>query len=175
MPVGIVVAREEIDSPWQDHIWRPVGVVTGVPELFQWKELMRGDGWVHYYAATLPLELFAKETEAYKHNLESGQPALYIVLTEADEDGPADFPYEVHLVTASPFEAQDYLDSGEEIVEPVEMPKGVALWIGGFVEAHHVERTFRKRRRDEVKVEEHKFGQEPIFETRQRLRQNGDG
>lgn len=175
MPVGIVVAREEIDSPWQDHLWRPVGVVAGVPELFQWKELMRGEGWIHYYATTLPLELHRKETEAYKHNLESRHPSLYIVLSEVDEDTDAEFPYHVHLVTASPFEAQDYLDSGEEIVEPVEMPKGVAGWISSFVDEHHVEQTFKKRRRDEVKIEEHKFGQEPIFETRHRTRQNGDG
>ena len=55
------------------------------------------------------------------------------------------------------------------------MPKGVAGWISSFVDEHHVEQTFKKRRRDEVKIEEHKFGQEPIFETRHRTRQNGDG
>ena len=39
MPLGVVVAREDIDSQWQDHVWRPVGVLPGAPEIDGWKEL----------------------------------------------------------------------------------------------------------------------------------------
>jgi hypothetical protein len=62
-------------------------------------------------------------------------------------------PLEVTLVTASPFEAQDYCDTGEEIVERVPMPEGLIALIRDFISAHHVEEEFRKRRRDRVRVD----------------------
>ena len=40
---------------------------------------------------------------------------------------------EVVLATASPYEAQDYTDSGEEIVEKVMMPPGLVAWVRDFV------------------------------------------
>lgn len=171
-PVGVVIERRQIDSPWQDHVWRPVSVVPGAPPVTEWKELLRGEGWAHYLAATLPLELHRKETAAYKHNLESGHPALYVVLRQQPE---GDRPVEVHLVTASPYEAEAYLASGDEIVEPVAMPEPLAEWLAAFVEEHHVEEVFRKRQRDKINPDEHKFGKEPIFVTGQRLRQGPDG
>lgn len=167
MPVGVVVAREDIDNAWEDHIWRPVGILPGAPEVEGWKELRRGEGWVQYHAATLPLELFRKETEAYKYNLAGREPVVYVVLAEDEEAG--EFPFQVHLVTASPYEAQDYLDSGEEIVEPILMPEGVVAWISTFVEEHHKDEKFKKRKRDEVDLEEHKFGSEPIVVVRERM------
>lgn len=170
--VGVVIAREDIDNKWEDHVWRPVGVLPGAPDVDDWTELRRGEGWVHYHAQTVPLELHRKETESYKFNLEGREPVLYVVLS--DEDNESDFPYEVHLVTASPYEAADYLDSGEQIVEPVEMPESVFAFVSQFVDEHHVDEKFKKRKRSEVKIEEHKFGQEPIVELRKRMgRGNG--
>ena len=170
IPVSVVVAREDIDSQWQDHIWRPVSVLPGSPDVDEWTELQRGEGWVHYYAATVELELFRKETDAYKFNLEGREPVVYVVLSDED-DIEDDRPIGVHLVTASPYEAADYLDSGEQIVEAVAMPVELFALVSDFVDKHHVEEKFKKRKRDEVKLEEHKFGQEPIFEMRKRMRQ----
>lgn len=167
--MGVVVLREEIDNPWQDYAWRPVEVVPGAPETEDWKEMRRGEGWIQYHAATVPLELFRKETEAYKTNLEGGRPVVYVILYDEEEED-SDFPA-VHLVTASPFEAQDYLDSGEQIVEAVPMPDPVAAWMEDFVRDHHVEETFKKRQRDEVNIEEHKFGNESLAELRKRQKE----
>ena len=180
LPVGVVVARQDIDSPWQDHEWRPVAVFAGAPPVAEWKELRRGEGWVQFHAATLPLELFRKDTEAYKFNLEGAEPVLYVVLAE-DDDEEAPYPYAVQLVTASPYEAQDYLDSGEAIVEPIEMPEALLAWVSDFVETHHQEEAFYKRRPDKGKTADHKFGQEPIVVVRERVarerkaRSRGDG
>lgn len=171
--VGVVIAREEVDSKWEDHVWRPVGVLPGSPEIDLWEELRRGDGWVHFYAGTYELELFRKETDAYKFNLEGKEPVIYVVLSEPeDEEDESDCPFCVHVVTASPYEAADYLDSGDQIVEPVPMPRSLYTAIDDFVQEHHVEKKFKKRKRDEVKLEEHKFGQEPIFEIRKRMSQD---
>ena len=173
--VGVVVAREGLDSKWEDYVWRPVGVVHGEPELEPWQEMRRGDGWVHFYAGTHTINLFRKETDEYKFNLEGREPVIYVVLSQPDdyeeEDEDAICPYAVHLVTASPYEAADYLDSSDQIIEPVPMPQSVIALIAEFIGEHHVEQQFKKRQRDEVKLEEHKFGQEPLVELRKRMRQ----
>ena len=57
------------------------------------------------------------------------------------------------MVTASPYEAQDYTDSGEELVERVPMPEGVQAWVWEFIERFHVEETFIKRKRDKKRTD----------------------
>jgi hypothetical protein len=52
------------------------------------------------------------------------------------------------------------------------MPKALFTAVDDFVQEHHVEQKFKKRKRDEVKLEDHKFGQEPIFEVRKRMGQD---
>jgi len=169
IPLGVVIAREDIDSRWQDHVWRPIGILPGAPPVGDWREMQRGEGWVHYHAATVPLELFAKETEAYKYNLEGREPSIFIVFS-GEEDEENDRPLSVHLATASPYEAADYLDSGEQTVEPVAMTPELLALVSEFVGAHHVEEKFKKRKNIKVKPEEYKFGQEPIVELRKRMR-----
>lgn len=167
VPIGVVIAREDVDSEWEDHIWRPIGVLPGAAEIDCWKEIGRGEGWEHYHAATVPMELFRKETDSYKFNLEGREPVIYIVMS--DDDDEAEEPVSVQLVTVSPYEAADYLDSGELIVEPVAMPPELFAFVSDFVDEHHVEEKFKKRKNTKVKLEEHKFGQEPIFEMRKRM------
>ncbi len=171
--IGVLAERRKIDHPWQDYEWEPVGVWAHAPKIDTVQELRRGEDFVQYHLATEPLELFRKETEAYKVNLDEAQPVIYVILRE-DEDADDGAPMLVHLVTASPFEAQDYLDSGDEIVARLDMPKDVEAVIRAFVEAHHVEEQFKKRRRDRLVLEDHKFGQEPIFETRKRALKEHD-
>ena len=95
-----------------------------------------------------------------------------MVLRENDEisdETNDEVPLEVHLVTASPFEAQDYLDTGEDIIERMPLPDALLEQIKTFIAEHHEDEKFKKRKRDKLDIEEHKFGQEPIFETRQRM------
>lgn len=169
VPVGVVVVREDADNPWQDFVWRAAGVVLGPQEDASWREIERGDGFVRYFAGVCDLELFRKETEAYQVNLNNKVPVLYIVMREA-EDVDAEQPIDLHLVTVSAYEAQDYLDTGEEIVDSIPMPETLLAWVQRFIDKHHVEEKFVKRKRDEVRLEEHKFGQEPIFVQAERDR-----
>jgi len=119
-------------------------VIPGAAPCGEWKEIARGDGWVRFHAGSLELELFRKETEGYKHNLSLEQPSVFIVLREGDEDDPQEItPF---LATVCPYEAQDYMDSGEDIVEQVPMPDSVAAWLAVFIEAHHVDEPFKKRK-----------------------------
>ena len=143
MRLGVVVERRDIDSPWQDYVWRPVAVIPGAPEVDQWKEVNRGEGWIQYHAATLSLELHRKETEAYHYNLASRPPVIYVVLRQDEEAG--EHEVEPFVVTASPAESQDFLDAGDDIVEAVPMPEVVIDWVQAFVDTHHVDQPHHKR------------------------------
>jgi Protein of unknown function (DUF3305) len=170
--LGVVVAREAIDNPWQSHIWRPLSVFMGAAAIDSWRQLQRGDGYEHYHAATLPMELHRKETEGYATNLASDAPSIYIVLRETVTNGEQ--PLEVHLVTASPFDVQAYGATSAEIVGRVAMPAELIELVTAFVEAHHVDEPFRKRKRQQHHVEEvRQFGHEPVQVLRERMRRAG--
>jgi len=83
------------------------------------------------------------------HGLSAKVPAIYVVMRETSDDRPLD----VVLATASPYEAQDYADTGEELVEKIPMPDGVIAWIRDFINLHHEDEVFIKRRRDKTRVD----------------------
>jgi hypothetical protein len=133
---------------WATHVWKAVAVLPGAGEA-NWKELRRDNETIEYHAATLPLELFRTDTEAYLHGLSTKVPSIYVVMREGDRDHPLDLV----LATASPYEAQDYADTGEELVEKVPMPAGLIAWIRDYVELHHEDEVFVKRRRNKTRVD----------------------
>ncbi|PIW29719.1 MAG: DUF3305 domain-containing protein [Rhodospirillales bacterium CG15_BIG_FIL_POST_REV_8_21_14_020_66_15] len=145
--VGVIVERRAIDNPWKDYTYRPVAVVPGMPSMEEdagWRLIREGEGWAHFHAATLELELFAGETEGYKTNLGSFHPHIYVVLAPGEE--AEDEEVVPKLVTVCPYEAESYMEDSEMIVEGVPMPDELAAWLGAFVDTHHVEETFKKRK-----------------------------
>lgn len=148
MPLGVVIRKVPGVTRWVSHVWKAVAVLPGAG-VADWKELRRDEDAVEYHAATLPLELFRTDTESYLHGLSAKVPAIYVVMRPSDGDQPLDMV----LVTASPYEAQDYADTGEELVEKVAMPDGLIAWIRDFVELHHEDEMFIKRRRDKARVD----------------------
>ncbi|WP_108887493.1 DUF3305 domain-containing protein [Pseudoprimorskyibacter insulae] len=149
MPVGIVLRKAPGVTRWVPWNWTATAVLPGAGPA-DWRELRREGEVVEYHAATVPLELHGAETEAYLTGLTAEVPSVYVVMREADE-GP--MPYEVLLITASPYQAQDYTDSGDEIVEKIPMPHGLVAWVREFVEEFHQEEVFVKRRRDKKRVD----------------------
>ena len=124
MEVGVVIERRESDNRWIDHTWQVVSLIPGAAEVDQKNEIGRGQGWIQFHAATLPLELFRKETEGYKYNLSLNQPSVFVVLRDDDDDESDEvIPF---MATVCPYEAQDYMDSSEETVQSVTMPDTVA-------------------------------------------------
>jgi len=166
MPLGVVIERRRIDHPWKDFAWRPISVIPGAPALDpqgDWTRLREGEGWGHYHCGTLKLELFRAETESYRINLSQTPPRIFVVLRSNDDP---DIPHDLlaFLVTASPFEAQHYLDSGEEIVEAVAMPEELIAFVQHFVDAHHREEVFTKRRRNKAVKGDDAFSRRPPVE-----------
>lgn len=143
--LGVVVERRNSHHPWQDHSWRPVAVLPDAPEVVAWQLLAEGQGWRRYHAGTLALELFPTETEAYRINLTSAEPAVYVIL-RCRETGESHEVEPFHI-TASAEEVQDYLDAGSDVIEAVPMPPVVRNWVENFVARHHQPERFEKRQR----------------------------
>jgi len=145
MPLGIVIRRQPGITRWAKHVWRAVAVLPGAGPA-HWTELRRDGDVVEFHAATVPLELYRADAEAYMVSLAMNPPTIFVVLRRDDDpDSPHD--YVVHTATASAYEAQDYQDSGEEIVEPVPMPEGLIAWVKSFTDVHFHEEEFKKRKR----------------------------
>jgi hypothetical protein len=163
MRVGIVVEERHTDNKWQPVSWHAIAVLPGAPEVEAWHELRRADNWVQFHAVNLEIELFGKETEGYKYNLSNETPVVYVVLRD-DEESTDERPMP-EIATVCPYEAQDYLDSGDELVEPVPMPDDIRRWVGRFVDEHHVDEKFHKRQRKRYDPEEVGFGRRPRYDA----------
>lgn len=153
LPLGIVIRRMPGVTRWASHVWKAVAVLPGAGPS-TWKELRRDGDAIEYHASTEPLTLYRTDTEAYLHGLSAKIPAIYVVMRPSDNDHPLD----IVLVTASPYEAQDYADTGEELVEKVPMPEGLVAWVRDFVERHHEDEVFVKRRRDKARIDQREDG-----------------
>lgn len=151
LPIGIIVRKSPGVTRWAKWSWRVVAVLPGAGPA-DWRELRRDGEIVEYHAATLNLDLWSSDTEAYLVALSAKIPSLIVVLRET-QNSPTGMPFEPMIVTASPYEGQDYLDSGDGLIESVPMPLGVIGWVRDFVQDHHVEEVFIKRKRDKQRVD----------------------
>lgn len=151
MPLGVVLLRRPGVTRWAKWSWKASAVLPGAGPA-DWQILREEGDNTEFHAATMPLELHRADVEAYRVSLTMDPPSVFVVLREDDDPG-ARYPYKVHAVTASAYEAQDYLDSGEELVEPVPMPAGLIAWVREFTDTHFVEEPFIKRKRDKKRVD----------------------
>lgn len=143
MSVSVIMERRPSDSPWQDYVWRPIGILPQVAHE-RGKLLAEGDDWAHFQVGTLQLELHRGETEGYLVNLSQSPPVVFIVLRRGESD--EELEVEPFHVTVCPYEAMGYGESGDETVESVLMPPEIKAWLGEFVARYHVDQPFVKRR-----------------------------
>jgi hypothetical protein len=147
--VGVVVERVKSSNPWVDFLWRPLSVLTGVPDAAPWTELS-GDGErTSFYAGVAPIELHRTETTYYQQNLQSETPSLWVGLRPTGSEPP----FALLMVTADPAEAESLGESASDLIDQVRMPEAVRQFIAAFVAEHHVERAFSKRVRDRANPE----------------------
>jgi hypothetical protein len=159
MLVGIVVERRKLSSPWLDHAWLPVAVLPGAPDVAAWTLLDPNEGSPRYYAGAHPIRLFPGETAQHRDNLASGQPRIWVAVRPTGAALPADPPVAIVGVTVDPSEGEAFTYAGDDVVEALPMPPEIAGRVAGFVEAHHIERPFVKRKRDRADPEG--LGQRP--------------
>ena len=141
MPLGVVIRRAPGTTRWAREIWSLADVIPFAPPA-DWT-LLREEGAVaEWHAATLPLELHRADAEAYRQGLSARVPSVWVISRREGTERPVPT-----FATASPFEAQDYGDNGDDIVEKAPMPEGLIAWVRDFTLAHHEEEAFRKRQR----------------------------
>lgn len=149
LTVGVVVERRALDNPWVDHVWLPSAILPGAPPVDAWTVLGEHGGVRQVYAGAHIISFFSTDTAHYRGNLTSGAPKIWVSLRRGDGEPPVS----VIGVTADPAEGEAFTEAGDDIVEAVAMPSEIALRLAAFVEAHHIERDFHKRRREEADPE----------------------
>jgi hypothetical protein len=149
LPAGVVVERRKANSPWIEHVWRPVAALAGIPETAPWTEIAATPDAVRFFAGGTEIELHRSETAHYRENLDSGTPALWVVLRPTGGEPP----FELKTVTADPAEGEGFTEPGTDLVEQVPMPEPIRQAIAAFVAEHPAEHSFAKRERDRADPE----------------------
>jgi len=147
--MGVLLRRVPGVTRWAKWHWHVSGLIVGAAPS-DWQELRQDGDTVEFVAGGGELTLWSGETEAYLTALSDTPPSVYAILRDT---GDAVAPFEVALVTASPFEAQDHADNAEDLVEKLPMPPGLIAWVEEFVARHHHDEAFVKRRRDKKRVD----------------------
>jgi hypothetical protein len=144
IPVGVIVERHKAKSPWLDFICRPVSVLFGVPAAAPWTVIESSAELTTYYAGEAVIELHRTETASYQENLSSGTALLWVILRPA----ATEIEFELLMVTADPAEGEALTGAGEDLVATVPMPEAIQQVVAAFINEHHVERPFIKRKRE---------------------------
>jgi hypothetical protein len=147
--VGVILERRTLDNPWIDHTWLPSAILPGAPAVGTWTALSDQNGVRQVYAGAHMISFFSIDTAHYRDNLHSGSPKIWVSLRRTDGEPPVS----VIGVTADPAEGEAFTEAGDDIVEAVAMPAQIAERLAEFIQTHHVERAFYKRRRDEADPE----------------------
>jgi hypothetical protein len=142
IPVGVIVERRMTKSPWGDAVWRPTAILAGLPDADPWTVLATAETTT-VYAGAANIELYRTEADNYRSNLGSTVPSVWVALYPTGGEPP----YEIAAVTADPAEGEALTEPGQAIVEAVMMPVSIRDAIASFINEHHVERTFHKRKR----------------------------
>lgn len=153
LPLGIILRKQPGLTRWAKWHWTVATVVPGAAQT-NWREIRRDGDRVDYLAGAIDLVLYKSDTDAYVHELNARTPSVYIILRETGTTPP----FDIIAATASPYEAQDYADNGEDIVEKVAMPDELTDWVKAFLDQFHSEEPFIKRKRDRLNIDKTEDG-----------------
>ena len=152
-PIKIAFERVAVDNPWQDCIWQAVAAMSvsddGTDDNHA-RTVHETDHRQRYLSGVVHIELFRKETEGYRNNLSQPVPQIYVVLHPVDDDDVEDDAPDMMVfhATVCPYEAESYTESGDETVDGVPMPNEIIARVQAFVDTHHVDIPFKKRKRN---------------------------
>ena len=173
--LSLVFERTASSHPWLDWEWMVCGMmpvaetdINLAPRLLE-----RSDTMSRWLGEPSRLDLHRTDLDAYVYNLTSPQPSVYSVAHELEEPVADGLIWKTHLVTMSSYEAEEYMSGDDALIGKLVMPQDVREWLEAFVALHYKDSTFKKRRRDKLDIEEHKFGQESLVELRRRMLASG--
>lgn len=143
--VSVLAARRPPVTRWGNAALRPCAVLPQEPAVAQNTLLTSDGGMETWYLGGRDMVLYSGDTSHHKDNLLSGRPSIWVTIRGND---PA--TAEVINVTADPYEGEGYASDLDLIVEAVPMPISIRQVVKDFVEGHHVEMPFKKRKRQPV-------------------------
>lgn len=158
--VAVLAERRPSTSPWAEWSWRVVEVLDSAPEVPPWTRLREVEGTTLFLAGRAQVWMHPTDTDNYRHNLDGRSPRVWVVLRPvAGEPGMA-----LHCATVDAGEAQNYGDSGDDLLESLPMPAFLHGPLVDFVARHHRDRSFHKRKRD--RADPHSLGRRAPVEER---------
>lgn len=144
-PVSVIVERRSVtNNRWITERWQVVGIVPGATAASATaaRRLIHEDETAEQYLwGGFEIVLHRDETEGYYYNLLGRQPSVFVVChRQAAELVP-------FLVLASHYEAEAYMDAGEEVFA-IPLPPPIYLWLERYVVEHYVPTEKQGRKRD---------------------------
>lgn len=143
--VCVVVEESPPVSQWAEMTYAPVAILPGAPETAPWTQLGHGQRGRRFFAGVATVEMFTGDTGLLRDNLLTGDPQIWIVLRPTGVEPP----YQLFMVTVDPTMGEASQDNPGDIAAALPMPPEIVARVSAFVERHHVERPFVKRRRDQ--------------------------
>ena len=168
---SLVFERHASSHPWLDWEWRISGLMPVLDADIHREPwlLERSPSLTRWLGEPSRVDLHHSDVDAYVYNLTSPQPSIFAVAQEREDSVADGLVWRTHLVTLSSYEAEEYMAGDDALIGKLAMPADVREWLEAFVAMHYKDEPFRKRRRDRLDVEEHKFGQESLVELRARM------
>jgi hypothetical protein len=136
--LAVILEREAVESRWETHQWRLLGVVDdvgGVP-----RTIVAGDAKQLLFPG-FEVTLYADEAEGYYLNSSSEAPSVFVSIRH-DEAGGDPYPFQA---TLSYNEAARWMDGGEKVERVPAWPE-LALWMGEWVELNYRPEPKKRRR-----------------------------
>jgi hypothetical protein len=145
LTVGVVAVKRKLNNPWVDFEWLPEAVLPGLPAVDPGTRIGAEGAVERWYLGPAEIIFHSGETAHYRDNLVSGRPSVWVALRENGEGA-----WEIAGATVDPYEGEAFVDTVTDKVEALPMPHEIAVDLQAFVDAHHVEQAFYKRKRDRM-------------------------
>lgn len=140
--LGVVALRRAPVTRWGTGELRPSAVLPMEPDTAPRTLISANDGLESWYLGARDLVLYSGDSGHHLDNLRSGRPAIWVAMRGREPQNA-----EVICVTADPYEGEGYASDLDLTVEAVPMPALTRAEIERFVQAHHVDIPFKKRKR----------------------------
>ena len=135
--IGVVGLSHPPSSQWAQRTLRPAALMADLPPLKGGSLMSNQDGVHTVYLGDFAIVLHSGETRHYIDNLRAARPSVWVSMDRG----------RVQTVTVDPYEGEALAGDTERIVEALPMPPAIAAHLSAFIDAHHVEEVFHKRKR----------------------------
>jgi hypothetical protein len=141
--VGVVATLRPPATRWGTATLRPSAVVWPAPDRPAPARLGEEAGVETWWLGAHGLTFHSGDTGHQRDNLHSAAPSVWVALADADDPARAT----VKLVTVDPYEGGGMADDPAVVVDTAPLPPALAAEMRAFIDAHHVEIPFKKRKR----------------------------